>query len=72
MIQTSTSDASLGCFAGGFCGEIGGEVSGNGEVDVGLEKSQGLDKKYSLVMETRTLVGTVSVETLALHRYPYK
>ena len=69
----STSDASLGCFAGGFCGEIGGEVPGDGEVDVGLEeKSQGLDKEYSLEMETWTLVGTVSVETLALHCYPYK
>ena len=36
------------------------------------EKSQGLDKEYSLEMETRTLVGTESVKTLALHRYPYK
>ena len=27
----STSDASLGCFAGGVCGEIGREVPGDGE-----------------------------------------
>ena len=32
----STSDASLGCFAGGFCGEIGGEVPGDGEIEVGV------------------------------------
>ena len=55
----STSDASLGCFAGGFCGEIGGEVPGDREVDVGVggEVSGVGQEVFSGDGDTLTLTG---------------